>query len=507
MRPLIFPILFLLSFNAFSQTDEIPRLKIDIDEKKSKYIINETLESIDNGIQVFFSAQSDFFGNTNTLKKKAAPASMNDIAKLKKKICKCPDDMNTFLEIGSLFNRLYKPDSARLYLGNALGICLDEKIKKPGDKDLSYVEANIYMQAGDYASCIAMYEKILAAYPKDTVSRLFLTISYLGAGDTAKFSAITKENYSLMPNELVFAFFRVVEKGYSDIFHGRIPENKNAPLSTFTNVDLIKKLPVTDGDSTRLKDCYHALIVFNGYLKFILLNADSTIVKNDLGFFKIGNETELKNTIDYFNARIKNKKNKNGFMHHKFIAMAHFLMGDFNNSIASLQKSINSFPKDKGDTGDNNTVEQYNDIATTYFMMGDTAMVIKSLENKIAKKPKIDPDPNDHVTVGNFYLLKNNDTKAKYHYEQALKINSYQINAQIGLAAIEFKNLRFEQAMTPLNAAYAIDPNEPDIYHINAAMYLLTNQPEQAWQIYNQLYSFFPEDEFLKEVIQEFYEY
>jgi tetratricopeptide (TPR) repeat protein len=350
-----------------------------------------------------------------------------------------------------------------------------------------------------------MYEKILAGNPRDTVSRLFLTISYLGMGDTAKFSAITKENYKLMPDELVFAFFYVVEKGYSDIFQNRIPENKNEHLKNSTKVDLIYKLPIVNNDSTKLKDCYNALIIFNGYLKFILLSNDSTIVKNDLGYFKIGNEDELKNTIHYFTSRVKNKKNKNAFMHHKFIAMAHFLLGDFKNSIASLEKSISTFPKDKGDTGDNNPNEQYNNIAATYFMLGDTTMVIKSLENKISKKPRIDPDPNDHVIVGNFYLLKKNDLKAKYHFEQALKINSYQINAQIGLAALEFKNRRYQEAMTPLNAAYGIDPNNPNIYFINAAMYLLNEQPDQAFQLYYQLYNYFPGDEFLEEVLFEFY--
>jgi len=497
----------LLSASIFAQENDIPSLKVDITEDKIDYIIKKTLKSLDNGVQVSFSAQSDFFGNTNSLKKKIKPASYSEITKLKKKLCKCPDDINTYIEIGSQFNRLYKPDSARLYLGNALGICMEEKIKNPKDKKLAYSEANIYMQAGDYASCVATYEKILTEHPNDTISRIFLTVSYLGTGDTAKFASITEENYKLMPNELVFTFFHVVEAGYSAIFQNKIPEDKNAPLKSFTNIDLVKKLPIENNDSTKIKDCYNALLVFNGYLKFILLSSDSTIVKDELGFFKIGNEIELKNTIQYFNDRIKNKKNKNVFMHHKFIAMAHFLLGDFNSSITSLEKSIATFPKDKGDTGDNSTIEQYNNITATHFMMGDTLMVIKSLENKIAKKPKIDPDPNDHVLLGNFYLMKNNEIKAKYHYEQAIKINEYQTKAYIGLAAIDFKNKRLQEAMVPLNNAYAINPNEPNIYYINAAMYLFNNQPNEAWQIYYQLHTYFPNDEFVNEIIYEYYDF
>jgi tetratricopeptide (TPR) repeat protein len=507
MKLKLMTLFLFLGVHVFAQDNDVPRLQIEINESKINYIIKETIKSLDNGVQVSFSAQSDFFGNTNSLKKKVNPASYSEIIKLKKKICNCTEDMNTYLEIGSLFNRIYKPDSARLYLGKALGLCMDEKIKNPTDKKLAYAEANIYMQAGDYASSVAAYEKILAAHPMDTISRVFLTVSYLGLGDTAKFSSITEENYRLMPTELVYTFFHVVEAGYSAVFQNKILEDKNASLKSFTNIDLVKKLPVVNGDSTRIKDCYNALLVFNGYLKFILLSSDSTVTKNDLGFFKIGNENELKSTIDYFNSRIKNKKNKNAFKHHKFVAMAYFLLGDFKSSITSLEKSIATFPKGKGDTGENNTVEQFNNITATYFMLADTNMVIKSLENKIAKKPKIDPDPTDHVILGNFYLLKNNDIKAKYHYEQAIKINEYQTNAYVGLSAIEFKNKRLEEAMIPLNQAYAINPNEPNIYYINAAMYLFNNQPNEAWQIYYQLHTYFPNDEFVKEIIYEYYDF
>lgn len=507
MKPITLIIFVLFGIKSFAQNEDIPRLQINLTEDKINYIIKETISSIDNGIQVSFSAQSDFFGNTNGLKKKLAPASLAEIAKLKKKLCKCPDDMKTNLEIGTLFNRLYKPDSARLYLGNALGFCMEEKIKKPNDRNLLLTEANIYMQAGDYASCVAMYEKLLESNPKDTIARIFLTISYLGTGDTAKFGSITKDNYEQMPNELVFAFFHIVEKGYSMIFQGKTVEDKNISLKNFTQLELLKKLPVENNDSTRIKDCHHALIVFNGYLKFILFNNDTSIVKNDLGYLKIGNEDELKETIAYFTERTKNKKNKNAFMHHKFIAMAHFLLGDFKSSVAFLQKSISSFPKDKGDTGDNNSVEQYNNIAATYFMMKDTAMVIKSIENKIAKKPKIDVDPNDYVILGNFYSLTKNEAKAKQNYESALKINSYQINSHIGLATLEFRNKKYEETMVHLNNAYAINPNEPNIYYINAAIYLLNNQPNEAYQIYSSLYAYFPDDEFLNEVINEYYDF
>jgi tetratricopeptide (TPR) repeat protein len=507
MKLIFVAILTLFGIKSIAQSDDIPRLQINLTDDKINYIIKETVSSIENGIQVSFSAQSDFFGNTNSLKKKASPASMAEIAKLKKKLCKCPDDMKTNLEIGTLFNRLYKPDSARLYLGNALGICMEEKLKKPNDRDLQLTEANIYMQAGDYASCVALYEKLLESNPKDTIARIFLTISYLGAGDTAKFDAITKDNFTQMPDELVFAFFRIVGDGYAMIFQGKTIEDKNISLKKFTKLELLKKLPVLNNDSTKINDCHHALIVFNGYLKFILFNGDSTIVKNDLGFLKIGNEDELKATIEYFTQRTKNKKNKNAFMHHKFIAMAHFLLGDFKSSITFLQKSISTFPKDRGDTGDNNPSEQYNNIAATYFMLGDTSMVIKSIENKIAKKPKIDVDPNDYVILGNFYSLTKNEVKAKLNYEAALKINSYQINAHIGLATLEFKNKKYEETMLHLNNAYAINQNEPNIYYINAAIYLLNNQPNEAYQIYSSLYSFFPDDEFLNEVINEFYDY
>lgn len=507
MKLIFLTLLTFLGLKTIAQNEDIPNLKINLTEDKINYIIKETVASIENGVQVSFSAQSDFFGNTNGLKKRIPPASLAEITKLKKKLCKCPDDMNTNLEIGTMFNRLYKSDSARLYLGNALGICMDEKLKKPNDRKLMLTEANIYMQAGDYASCVAMYEKLLETNPKDTIARIFLTISYLGTGDTAKFGAITKDNYEQMPDELVFAFFHIVERGYSMVFQGKTVEDKKIPLKNFTQLELLKKLPVVNNDSTQIKDCHHALIVFNGYLKFILFNNDSTVIKNDLGYLLIGNEDELKNTIAYFTERTKNKKNKNAFMHHKFIAMAHFLLGDFKSSITHLQKSINTFPKDKGDTGDNNPVEQYNNIAATYFMMKDTVMVIKSIENKIAKKPKIDPDPNDYVILGNFYSLTKNDAKAKLNFEQALKINPYQINAHIGLATLEFKNKKYEETMVHLNNAYAINPNEPNIYFINAAIYLLNNQPNEAYQIYSSLFAYFPDDEFLNEVINEFYDF
>lgn len=132
-------------------------------------------------------------------------------------------------------------------------------------------------------------------------------------------------------------------------------------------------------------------------------------------------------------------------------------------------------------------------------------MVIKSLENKISKKPKIDPDPNDHVTLGNFYLMQKNEVKAKFHYEEALKINTYQIYAYIGLASIEFKYKRYEQAMPYLNKAYEINPNEPNIYYLTAAMNLVNNQSNEAYQIYSQLLEYFPDNEFLQEVINQFY--
>ena len=493
-----------ISILASSQQQQIPTLKVALTEEKLKYIKEQTLNINDLGIQVTFSVQSEFFGNSNNLKKKIIPASFNEIIRIKKELCHCPDDMNRYIEIGKQFNRLYKPDSARLYLTTALGLCKEEQTKHPKELNLKYTEANIYNQVGDYASCISLYENILKEKNNDTVSRLFLTIAYLGMADTAKFSKIIKENYALFPTDIAFTFFYVVEKGYAAVFSNKLID-KNCKLRDFTELNLLNKLPVEKKDSTKIKDAWHSLLIFNGYLKFVLLSADTTIAKDKTGFFKIGNEDELTNSINYFKSRVKNKKNKNAFMAYKMISLAYFLTGDFNACLENLQLSIDTFPKDKGDDGSSNTIEQYNNISGTYFMMSDTLNTIKSIENKILNKPKIDEDPNDYVTLGNFYFKLKNETKANECYKRALDINPYMVSAYIGKALIEFKKEHYNNCMEYLNNAYAINPDEPKLYYISAAINLINFKSAEAWQIYNTLYTYFPNDEFLYTILNDYY--
>lgn len=489
---------------ASAQSQQIPSLKVALTEERLNYVKEQTLNINDLGIQVSFSVQSEFFGNTNNLAKKINPASLQEITKIKKELCHCPEDLNRYIEIGKQFNRLYKPDSARLYLTTALSLCKEEQTKHPDNLNLKYTEANIYNQVGDYASCISLYENILKEKNKDTVSRLFLTIAYLGMADTAKFSKIIKENYTLFPTDIAFTFFYVVEKGYAAVFSNKTID-KNCKLRNFTDLHLLNKLPVEKKDSTKIKDAWHSLLIFNGYLKFVLLSADTSIVKDKTGFFKIGNEDELTHSINYFKARVKNKKNKNAFMAYKMISLAYFLTGDFTSCLENLQLSIDKFPKDKGDDGSSNTIEQYNNIAGTYFMMSDTLNTIKSIENKILNKPKIDEDPNDYVTLGNFYFKLKNEIKAIQSYQKALEINPYMVSAYIGLGLIEFKKEQYEKCMEFLNKAYAINPDEPKLYYISAAVNLINFKSAEAWQIYNVLHSYYPNDEYLTKILNEYY--
>jgi tetratricopeptide (TPR) repeat protein len=488
-----------------AQTETVPKLKVQMTEERKNHVIKETLEGIQSGVQINFSTNSDYFGNKSKLKKKPAPSSYAEIKKLKKKLCNCKDDINTYLEIGSTFNRLYQGDSARLYLGNAIGLCMNERQLHPQDRNLAYLEGNIYVQAGDYASGIATYEKIVEEYPKDTIARSFLTIFYMGTGDTAKFRQIAEDNFKTMPTELTAVFFYIMEKGISKVTEGEKMTDKNISLRKFVDLDILKNLPVENNDSTRYKDTWYSMMMYNGYLKFGLMNFDSTVVKDEMDFFKIGNEKELNEIIAYFDERSKEKNNQNAFYAYKCIALSHFLLGNFDNSINYLNKSIAAFPKDKGDFSDNNTKEQYNNIAGMYFLLKDTVNVIKSLENKIAKRPGIDVDPNDHVAVGDFYLMTKDFVKAKKNYESAIKINPYQVNAYVGLGSIEFKNKRYEEAIIPLTTAYNINPNEPNVYFLMAAIKLINGFNDEAWGIYKQLYDFYPDDEFLQEIMTQYY--
>lgn len=99
-----------------------------------------------------------------------------------------------------------------------------------------------------------------------------------------------------------------------------------------------------------------------------------------------------------------------------------------------------------------------------------------------------------HLNLGNAYLSKNDEKKAFYHLQEAIKIDDSYPQTHYNLASIYLKQKNYKLAEKELIISLSIDPNYLFAYPLLIDLYEKTNQFEKTLPYLKRLNLIYPDD-------------
>ena len=188
------------------------------------------------------------------------------------------------------------------------------------------------------------------------------------------------------------------------------------------------------------------------FLNVLKMKPDHYLSYITLGYITLEVQNKPQDAIDYFEKAVQYAPDK-AVVYNTF-AIAYILSNKFREAVDVLEKGIQRIENDES-LYFNQTL-----ILLEYFE-GDEAgeKVIRNMEKAIRLSPKEEY----YFILGNYYLSKKNNDKAKNAFEHTIKINSKNVYAILGVATT-YKNAHaYEKAIDLANDALKIEPNNADI--------------------------------------------
>jgi len=102
-----------------------------------------------------------------------------------------------------------------------------------------------------------------------------------------------------------------------------------------------------------------------------------------------------------------------------------------------------------------------------------------------ALKGNPDPGPT-HVNLGNIYRSKEDYGRAREHFQKALDLDSANITARMGMAAVLEGTGSIDEALKHLDRTIQIRPDHAPAYHVRASLLLRMDHGEQAYGVLRQ---------------------
>jgi tetratricopeptide (TPR) repeat protein len=134
--------------------------------------------------------------------------------------------------------------------------------------------------------------------------------------------------------------------------------------------------------------------------------------------------------------------------------------------------------------------------AETEFLLGQGEYAMKNnivAAEHLARAVQLNPKlPGLHVLYGRILHDVQKPDQAAAQFREELKLNPYDFEANLELAAVLKQENRFDEAQALLDVAFRVRPNDPGAFFQRAVIYFLTGKAEQSRQILERLVREYP---------------
>ena len=466
-------------------------------------------ELLDNNASLFMLSLTL---NTEDLRplssvKSEKESTPEEIQSLKNKLNGSHDDYETYNKLGQIYKRLNQKKEAYGCFEKAFEALAKRMNESPND-NLYKSFAEILVNAENYKSAIAYYEKALEVNSNDTTSYVLLPFCHLYMGNLEMARTTSKNALDKYPENISTHIAYFTSMMYTTYFS---EEMRSDTLSGYTNkkIEDIIDLSFLKATVEKHPDRFDMNLMYQlGRQVGILLKLYKTYSKKTYRFTLSSYDLEeMKKMEKFYSSALKNKKiaKDHNYILNKALGILYVMMNKPKEGIPYLQISI----KLKGPEFSNfnsNAGESYDGLITAYMLSKDTLSAIKAAEAKITLKPEVYPYLKNYISLSNFYLLNKNYTKARTTIMEAFKLNDQDYDAWMALALVDVYEENLKSAEENAMKIYEMDNSRPDSFLLLGVIYLLKNDFNSAYHCLKRVQEIDPKSEMANKMLSEYFQ-
>lgn len=405
-------------------------------------------------------------------------------------------DWFTFYKIGNLYQKFNRNQSALAHFEQAYSLILNE-IKKDSLNSKYYSEMGmLYMSLKSNDNAYYFFNKAYELNEKDSLASQFLPMFLIFSGQLDQADKIIKRSvenktdelstYIWMVTSMIYRTLSEIDKSDESVFDKTIDE-----IYDFSEINKIISSHKTDIRFSVLEQLSRQLALFAKYGAIMGDFEKGGISKND--------QKELKNIKKSIEKIISKNRFKNHSVLYKALGFNYLLSKDLDGSLEMFEKSIKYKPADQV------SEDYYILFSTQFFLKHDTVKALEILDTKIKNDSALlMTNVGDFTIKGNIYLTKGDYANAIASYNKALEIGPVP-DAWLGLAYINMKDKKLQEANVKINKAYDLNQNYYLTYALFGIVTIMNNQLEDAGGAIKKAMELKPGDETLEEINKTFF--
>ena len=434
------------------------------------------------------------------------PAGAEKIARLKKGVCRCVNDVYTLHSIADAHKEVFEEDSAKRYYELALQLTRDYLKDYPDSSTLAVNEAVIIYKGGEMEVAIGKLLQILERNPGDSIASLFLFPVYMSMGKMEEVLDLTEKMLRKKPGDLTLTFFYYLARGmepfYAEAMKGEHVELALDSAYYSKLADVYERYPNTIFPDL-LNHQMRLFSVFSVFLKDALSSEAEGVFDNLK--VPVRDTASLYNARDYFLSLRDRKGIENQRTVHRSLGLINLMTRNYEEAIKDYRKAIHSVRKKKLNPDNYYVAEDYNTLISLYLITGDTLSALSTLKEKMKVQPMHRPELEDHLTLARYYTAAKNWKEAEAECRKALQMNKSSEWAYIGLAVQQIGQGNYPAAAKLLDSAYAINREEPVVYNLYGIVHLLRNDPSTAQMFFKRVQAAIPDNVYSKEALDTYF--
>lgn len=423
------------------------------------------------------------------------PDSLKHIEELEKKIKGNYRDAKIYLDIGTIYKRLYMLEDARKNFSRALDLA-KEYVKNNPDSASAYGILGLsFFSLDDFTEAGLAFEQSYNLNNNDSIALTVIPTCYTFAGNfnsalTTINNIIDKDpdnvdNYTYLLTTLYmqkFTEFMAPGPAHNEL------ESSLKGKSAEEILDLSKIIAAYE----RNKNDIHFELLYRYYRHLSLfiksfartISQLSTISPNKFRFLLDKSDLiEFDKLESFYKTCLNDSRIPNKVMINEALGNIYLFKGRTKSALLYLKKAIELRSQAKS-TFSYNAAEDYDNLAAAYLILKDTVSFEKVMQQKFNVRPAINPLPEDYISMAKISFSHKDYLSARKYSEEALKINPDHAEAYICLAVLDILNRDTKNAEERLNESYKIDPNNYALYVLQGVCLLYDNDISTAYAVF-----------------------
>ncbi len=432
---------------------------------------------------------SDFSVAPKVVFKKTSEDSIRSL------IRKEPTRADHFMALSSLLIQRYRTKEADSIKKITKDLYMNDMMRNPADTHAIRMLANIFLGEGEWQLAQAYFQEITRLAPLSSVGWNGLALISMANYDMDPAKSYLEkaillepdnvDNYCQMSNLIMIKAIYDLNKYDSTVVD-------TLSYKGFVNTSFLEEgLKKKPGNPTLLAmlDALHlTAIVYQAFLD----NADKLDGHGDTVSFKLRpkSKEELNNIMMRMEERTKKVFTDREFPY-SCLMLAAFLNNDPETALSWFNKGIRYNPSSQ------NLYEN---------MTGICALTLRKdcAYHHQLELDSIHPTINNFLMTAYFYYLDAHFDEARVWTEKVIKMEPKNFYANLGMAALLTRQLKFKEALAFLEKAAAVDAQNSDVLMLTAVLYLFDNAPLMAKATFTSLAPSYPGYE-VDEILKRFF--